>query len=443
VENGTASQPTAVRPADVSGACKDGVEPQVDEGTLMGLFARTAKTAETASTAEPAGSAEAARAAEIQQAEATTRGLWADGLGRAGARAAQVLLVVALVFISVYALLQVQLVVLPLLIALIIAAAMAPLIRLLRRSMSSTLAAWVAFLGVGAVLGGVVTGIVFAVRSEWGELATSATEGFGQLQSFLENGPIPIDQQQINEAVDAVVNFVTSSQFRAGALSGLSAASQFLTGLVLLAVVLFYFLKDGDRIWSFFLSWVSPRNKPRWRRSGTRTVEVLGGYMRGTATVAAVDAVAIGTALLVLQVPLALPLAVVVFITGFIPMVGATVAGILAALVALVANGPVIALIVVAVVVVVNQLEGNFLQPVLMGRSLSLHGLVILLALTAGTVLGGIVGAILAVPFTAVAWAIVQVWTGREMPEEERSGRLPEAAQAEAAQADAAGAEAG
>jgi predicted PurR-regulated permease PerM len=121
--------------------------------------------------------------------------------------------------------------------------------------------------------------------------------------------------------------------------------------------------------------------------------------------------VGIGAALLILQVPLALPLAMVVFIGAFIPIVGATMAGILAALVALVANGPVVALIVVAVVVAVNQLEGNLLQPVVMGKSLQLHALVILLALTAGTLLAGIVGAVLAVPITAVAWAIIKVWT--------------------------------
>ncbi len=127
-----------------------------------------------------------------------------------------------------------------------------------------------------------------------------------------------------------------------------------------------------------------------------------------------VDAAGIGIALWILQVPLALPLAAIVFITAFIPIVGATFAGILASLVALVANGPVVALIVLGVVVLVNQLEGNFLQPVVMGQALHLHALVILLALTVGTVLSGVVGAVLSVPLTAVGWAIVKIWTGRD-----------------------------
>ena len=144
--------------------------------------------------------------------------------------------------------------------------------------------------------------------------------------------------------------------------------------------------------------------------------QVLGGYVRGTATVALVDAVLIGLGLFIIGVPLALPLAVIVFIGAFVPIVGATVAGILAALVALVTTGPVEALIVVAIVVAVNQLEGNLLQPVVLGNALKLHGLVVLLALTAGTILGGIVGAILSVPLTAVAWT---AWKIIMEPDEE------------------------
>lgn len=152
-------------------------------------------------------------------------------------------------------------------------------------------------------------------------------------------------------------------------------------------------------------------------------MDVLGGYVRGTAIIALADAVAIGVTLFIMQVPLALPLAVITYIGAFVPLVGATVAGILAALVALVANGPVAALIVVGVVIAVNQLEGSLLQPIVMGKSLQLHALVILLALTAGTVLGGIVGAVLSVPMAAVAWAVVQVWTAEETDRDLELGR--------------------
>ena len=112
-------------------------------------------------------------------------------------------------------------------------------------------------------------------------------------------------------------------------------------------------------------------------------------------------------------IPLVLPLAVIVFIGAFVPLVGATVAGVFAALVALVTAGPVEALIVVAIVVAVNQLEGDLLEPVVMGNTLSLHALVVLLSLTVGTLVGGILGAVLAVPYTAVAWKVIQIWTDR------------------------------
>ena len=152
--------------------------------------------------------------------------------------------------------------------------------------------------------------------------------------------PLPIDQQQIDDAQAAIVDFVTSPQFGSGALAGVSAAGEFLAGLGLVLVILFFFLKDGDTIWAFLISRLRGEQLAKARKSGTRTVEVLGVYVRGTTIVAAVDAIVIGIALAILQVPLALPLAVVVFLGAYIPIVGATLAGVLAALVALVANGP-------------------------------------------------------------------------------------------------------
>jgi putative heme transporter len=138
--------------------------------------------------------------------------------------------------------------------------------------------------------------------------------------------------------------------------------TEFLAGASLMVVILLFFLKDGARIWNFLLRPFSGEREAGLRRVGKRTLEVLGGHVRGTAIVALVDTVAIGAALLIMQVPLAIPLAIIVFIGAFVPLVGATVAGILAALVELVANGPVVALIVVAVVIAVNQLEGDLLH---------------------------------------------------------------------------------
>ncbi|MBG6084289.1 AI-2E family transporter [Zhihengliuella flava] len=348
-------------------------------------------------------------------------GMWSDFLGVTATRAAQLLLALAILAVFVVAFQQVSLAVLPLLIALILACALWPLVRLLRKVMSPLLAAWTVFLGAISVLGGIGWGLVASVMNEWPELVDQAVQGFGEVQRLFEqyarNFPIQISQDQINDAVSSVTSFLTSSQFGAGAISGISAAGSFLTGTILLMVILFFCLKDGDKIWEFFLSWMPERHLEHWKASGHEARETFGGYIRGTATIAAVDALGIGIALAILGVPLALPLGVFVFVASFIPMVGATVAGILATLVALVANGWIIALVVLGVVILVNQLEGNFLQPIVMARALNLHALVILLALTMGTVLSGIVGAVLAVPLTAAAWAVIKVWTGRSHPE--------------------------
>ncbi|PRB37224.1 AI-2E family transporter [Arthrobacter sp. MYb23] len=354
--------------------------------------------------------------------------LWKDSLGRTAVRASQILLILTLTVVAVFGLLQIRLLVIPVLIALILAAAIGPFVNMLRRrGWRGGLATGVAFLGLLIVLGGVITIIVLSVRSQWDELISQAAGGLDELENFLLTGPIPLDREQLNQAREAVVEFAQSSQVRSGAVTGLSVVTEFLAGASLVVIILFFFLKDGAKIWEFFLRPFKGVREAKLRRVGKRTMEVLGGYVRGTAIVALVDTVAIGAALLIMQVPLAIPLAIIVFIGAFIPLVGATVAGILAALVALVANGPIVALIVVIVVIAVNQLEGDLLQPIVMGKSLELHALVILMALTAGTILAGIIGAVLAVPIAAVTWAIVQVWTAEDPNLEPMNPDLPPA----------------
>ena len=354
--------------------------------------------------------------------------LWADGLGRVGTRAAQVLLILLLAAVSVYALMQIKLLVIPVLIALILAAAIGPFVNMLRRRhIPGGLATGIAFIALLALLAGVGTVIYLSVRNQWGELSQQASSGLDELEKFLLTGPVPLDKEQLDQARQGIIDFATSSQARSGAITGLSVVTEFLAGTALMIVILFFFLKDGAKIWNFLLRPFTGLREAKLRRVGRRTLEVLGGYVRGTAIVALVDTVAIGAALLILQVPLAFPLAIIVFIGAFVPLVGATVAGILAALVALVANGPVVALIVVAVVVAVNQLEGDLLQPVVMGKSLQLHALVILMALTAGTILAGIVGAVLSVPLAAVVWAIIQVWTAEDPNLTDMNPELPPA----------------
>lgn len=343
--------------------------------------------------------------------------VWTDGFGRIGARSVQTLALLAVVAVAVFAVTRLTVVVVPVLIALVLACAIHPVVSWLRRhGLPSIVATWVTLLGIIVVIGGVLTAVVRAVADQWDELATQATSGFGELQDLLTGLPFEISDQQIEDAREAVTGFLTSSSFGAGALAGVSATVTFLTGLVLTVVVLFFFLKDGPRIWEFVLRPFEGEGYARGRRVGQATATTMGGYLRGTSIVAAVDAVGIGIGLVVMGVPLAIPLAVLVFPLAFIPLVGAVTAGALAALVTLVANGPVDALIVVGIVIAVNQLEGNFLQPVVMARSLALHPLVILVAVTVGTVLAGIIGAVVAVPVAAAVWRSLQVWNGEHEP---------------------------
>ncbi|WP_449279002.1 AI-2E family transporter [Leucobacter sp. GX24907] len=387
---------------------------RVEEDSLANLVARAREEGSVAEelVKEAAGLAP-------QQQTAVGR-IWSDNLGLLATRALQIIIVVLLATGLIWGMRSLTTVVIPILLALIFASTFFPVMAWLRRHrVPDALATVIVLLGILLLLGGVSWLIVWAVRDQWDDLSEQAQDGFVQVVTWVESLPFVDDQAQLIEWRDSVVgyatDFLTSAQFGSGALAGVGAVTSFVTGLVLMIVVLFFFLKDGPRIWHFVLRPFQGSHLARAQRAGAKTVETLGSYVRGTASVAAVDAVGIGIGLVILQIPLALPLSVLVFLLSFIPLVGATVAGALAALVALVTHGPLHALIVIGIVVLVNQLEGNLLQPVLMGRALKLHALVILLSLTIGTVLAGILGAVLAVPLAAVAWGIIKVWDGPEL----------------------------
>lgn len=343
--------------------------------------------------------------------------LWADAFGRLATRAIQILVVVAVVAGIIFVIRELTLVTIPLVLALIIACALAPVMSWMRRrGVPSVVATLLAMLAIATVLGGVGWLIVSAVRNQWDELYVQARDGLDTFTDWARDLPFFPSSDELDALLDQVTDFLTSAQFGSGAIAGLGAVASFLTGLVLLITILFFFLKDGPQLWEFLLRPFRGENYERAQRIGDKTVTVFGSYLRGTASVALVDAVGIFIGLLILDVPLAVPLAVLVFLLAFIPIVGATLAGAFAALVALVANDWVNALLVVGVVVLVNQLEGNFLQPVLMGRSMKLHAFVILIALTVGAAIGGVVGAVLAVPITAAVWGVIQVWDGPDLP---------------------------
>ncbi|MDZ3744945.1 AI-2E family transporter [Pseudoglutamicibacter cumminsii] len=339
---------------------------------------------------------------------------WKDRWGRAGARSAQVLLIIALASVLIFGLIQVSVLVIPVLLATILACAAWPMVEWLRRRMSDTWAAVVVVVAAVLVLGGIVGGIATTIATQWSGLVDSAVQGFNQARDLANKWGIQFSSGQLDQALEQVKKFLTSSTFSTGAVAGLSSASMFFAGMGTFIVTIAIFLRDGDKIWSFLHSWVPESAQPTWHTAAVRARDTFGGYVRGTAIIAAVDAAGIALVMLVFGVKLWFPLGVIVFVGGFIPIVGALVSSILAALVALVTNGWIPAVAIIIGSIVVNQLEGNLLQPLVMGSALRVHALVVLFALTAGTVLAGIVGALLAVPLTAAAWAVIKVFTGRE-----------------------------
>jgi putative heme transporter len=354
---------------------------------------------------------------EAEESTAVVGGLWSDRFGTLATRSLQTLIVLGLVSVVIFLATRVPLILIPVIIALILASAFSPLVLRLRKwGLPATVATVLTLLLVLLVLGGIIYFITVSVRSEGPELVDSASDGIDQLVGWLQSLGFVIDEQQFEQFRQQAIDFVTSSQFGTGALAGVGVVGDFVTGLAVMVVTLFFFLKDGGRIWGFLMRPFEGETYERYDRAGRKVVGVLGSYVRGTAIVAAADSILIGIALFAVGVPLVVPLIAIIFLTAFIPIIGATIAGALAAVLALVANGPVAAVIVLAVVIAVNQIDGNILQPLVQGRSLKLHPLVILLALTAGTVLAGLTGALLSVPIAASIWGVITVWEGPNTP---------------------------
>jgi len=205
---------------------------------------------------------------------------------------------------------------------------------------------------------------------------------------------------KIQKAIDKMS--ANKGALAAGALTTAATVGEVLAGIFLALLTLFFFLRDGAQIWEFLCRLLPRPARIPATRAGRYSWVTLVSYVRATVLVAFVDAVGIGIGLAILRVPLALPLAALVFLTAFIPVIGATLSGAVAVLVALVTQGPITALIVLAIVIAVQQLEGHVLQPLIMGRAVAIHPLAVILAIAAGVVLAGIIGALVAVPIVAV-----------------------------------------
>lgn len=299
----------------------------------------------------------------------------------------------------------------PVAVALLLSALLTPVRQLLvdkgwRRGLASAV---VFVVGIALVIG-LVTVVIRQFVSGAKDLADQVGGGLDKVQNWLVTGPLKLSQDQLDSAVTSVKQAVADNQdvLTSGAISTATSVAHILTGLVLALFTLFFFLRDGRKIWSWIVGLMPLRARVRVTEAADRSWATLTGYVRATVLVAAVDATGIGLGLVILGVPLAIPLTALVFLASFIPIIGALISGLVAVLVALVTVGLVKAIIVLAVVVAVQQLEGHVLQPVLLGRAVSLHPLAVVLAIASGVILLGVIGGLLAVPIAACANAAVK-----------------------------------
>ena len=295
--------------------------------------------------------------------------------------------------------------VVPLAIALLLSALLAPVVGfLMEHRISRGAATALVLLGALVVLGGLVTFVVVTFVNGAPDLAAQLTRSIDTVSNWLVNGPLQLSETRLREFADRIVLSLQEdpASITTGAITTAATIGETLAEMLLVLFVLAFFLYDGPRIWQFLLRVVPDEPRRRVDVAGRRSLAALVSYVRATGAVAVVDALGIGIGLAVLGVPLAVPLAALVFFGAFVPILGAVVAGGVAVLVALVANGPVTAIIVLVVVIAVNQLESHILQPFLLGRAVKLHPLAVVLAIAAGLLVAGIAGALLAVPLLAV-----------------------------------------
>ncbi|MFG2053890.1 AI-2E family transporter [Micromonospora sp. NPDC048930] len=255
---------------------------------------------------------------------------------------------------------------------------------------------------------GVLTGVGVLVwnltASQFGELSQQLDQGLERSRDFVTTN-LPITEAQLDRLVQQTRDGVRGST--PDPVAGARTAAEVAGSVLFALVLLFFLLKDGRSMWRWVLRRMTGPHRDLVAEAGRAGWRTLGAYSRGTLIIAAIDATGIGLALVLLGVPLALPLALITFIGGFVPIIGATVAGAIAVLVALAANGPTTALLTLAAVIAVQQIEGNLLEPLVMKRQVQLHPAVILVVVTAGTLVAGIAGAFVSVPIAAVTWRVL------------------------------------
>ncbi|MGY1700443.1 AI-2E family transporter [Geodermatophilus sp. SYSU D00766] len=339
--------------------------------------------------------------------------------------AAQLLLISGAVVVLFWVLGRLWVILLPIVLGLLFATVLWPPTRFLRRHRwPPALAAAVVLLVFLGLIAGLIAVIAPQVADQVTDLADQFTSGLQQIQQWLQGPPLDIDEDQLGRYVDQAINSVQSnaSNIAGYAATGASAVGNGLINLVLALVLAFFFVKDGPRFVPWLAAQTGPRAAPHVAALSQKTWSTLSEFIKQQALVGFIDAFFIGLGLWILDVPLVIPLAVLTFFGAFIPIIGAFVAGAFAVLIALVDEGLTVAIIVFGIVLLVQQIEGNVLQPIIQGRGFNLHAAVVILAVTAGGSLAGIIGAFLGVPVAALI-AVVYRYVRDVM-----DGRHPEVA---------------
>ncbi|GAA4826469.1 AI-2E family transporter [Actinomycetospora corticicola] len=329
------------------------------------------------------------------------------GLDVAAGLAWRVVLIAAAVATLIFVASTLSVVLIPVVIALILASLLAPEAHLMSsrvRWLPHSVATAIVIIAGLAVVGGVFTGVVYAFISGLPQLTSAFTGSLAEIQNWVRTGPLGLNNQQFAQIGDQILGSIQSSQaaIAASALGAVGTVGELFTEGLLALFTLIFLIHDGGAIWRFLLGGVPRTVRNRADVAGRRAFASLVGYTRAIIVVAFIDAVTAGIGLWLIGVPLAVPLAALIFFGAFIPTLGAVISGAVAALVALVSGGLTDALLVVLLLLAVQNLEGYILQPLFLGKSIKLHPLAVVLPIACGLVVAGIAGALLAVPLVTV-----------------------------------------
>src|SRR5271166_5158271 len=336
---------------------------------------------------------------------------------KAAAWAWRLLIILAAAVALLWVVEKLEIIVVPVLLALMISALLVPAVDWLdRRGLPRGAAVAVVLLGGFAVLGGILTFVVSQFIVGLPDLTEQVTHSIDNTRRWLIEGPAHLRSEQIDNAGNAAIQALHNNQAKltSGALSTAATITELVTGAVLVLFTLIFFLYGGRNIWQYVVKIFPIGVRDRVMEAGSAGYGSLIGYVRATFLVALTDAAGVGTGLAIMGVPLALPLASLVFLGAFIPLIGALISGLLAVVVALLAKGIVYALLTLGLLIVINQLETHLLQPLVMGRAVSIHPLAVVLAIATGGVLAGIPGALLAVPTVAFLNNAIQVLLAKD-----------------------------